>query len=190
MARGDNLQEEFESHRAFLLRYAGLQLRNPALAEDVVQDTLLAALTAGQGFAGRSAVRTWLVGILKHKIVDAVRKQSREVVASPEPGEGDAAEFGALFRADGHWQEPLAEWGEPERTFDRKEFFAVLEACLAKLPKKTGQAFMLREHLGTPTDEICKVLDITPTHCWVMLYRARMALRECLQSNWFTGTRE
>ena len=184
-----DLRGEFEAHRAYLLRYASLQLRNAALAEDAVQDTLLAALTGQQRFAGRSAVRTWLVGILKHKIVDAIRKQSREVPVAGGPGDARHAEFDALFRADGHWQDPQADWGNPEQTLHQKEFFAVLEACLAKLSKQTAQVFMMREHLGTPTDEICKVLEITSTHCWVMLYRARMSLRACLQQKWFTGVR-
>ena len=92
-----------------------------------------------------------------------------------------------MFKADGHWKDMPADWGNPEQSLGRKEFFEVLEACLAKLPKRTGQVFMMREHLGTPTDEICKVLEITPTHCWVLLYRARMSLRECLQQKWFAG---
>ena len=106
-----------------------------------------------------------------------------------DPGGADHGEFDAPFRADGHWQDPQADWGNPEQTLHQKEFFAVLEACLAKLSKQTAQVFMMREHLGTPTDEICKVLEITSTHCWVMLYRARMSLRACLQQKWFTGVR-
>ena len=187
MKNENHFQDELEAHRAYLLRYANLQLRNASVAEDAVQDTLVAALAGQQRFAGRSAVRTWLVGILKHKIVDAVRKQSREVVLACATEDRDTGEFDVLFRADGHWQELPADWGNPEQSFGRKEFFEVLEVCLAKLPKRTGQAFMMREHLGTPTDEICKVLEITPTHCWVLLYRARMSLRECLQQKWFAG---
>jgi RNA polymerase sigma-70 factor (ECF subfamily) len=181
-------QDELEAHRSYLLRYASLQLRNVAVAEDVVQDTLLAAFTGAQRFAGRSAVRTWLVGILKHKIVDAIRKQIREGAFANAPGDG--GEFDTLFKVDGHWQDVPADWGNPEQSFRRKEFFAALEKCLAKLPKRTGQVFMMREHLGTATDEICKVLEITPTHCWVLLYRARMALRACLQQKWFDGARQ
>lgn len=189
MSDENHFQAELASHRTYLLRYANLQLRHAAAAEDAVQDTLVAALNGEQRFAGRSAMRTWLVGILKHKIVDAIRKQSRESARSSDPGDSDRAEFDALFKADGHWQEPAMEWGSPEQNFDRKEFFRVLEECLAKLPRRTGQAFMMREHLGTPTDEICKVLEITPTHCWVLLYRARMSLRTCLQQKWFAGAR-
>lgn len=189
MANENDFQDQIGSHRTYLLRYANLQLRNAATAEDVVQDTLVAALNGAQRFEGRSAMRTWLIGILKHKIVDVIRKQSRETTLSGDPGEGDRAEFDLLFKSDGHWLEAAAEWGSPEQNLDHKEFFRVLEECLAKLPRRTGQVFMMREHLGTPTDEICKVLEITPTHCWVLLYRARMSLRECLQRRWFAGAR-
>jgi RNA polymerase sigma-70 factor (ECF subfamily) len=104
------------------------------------------------------------------------------------PAEPDTAEFDALFVDSGHWAEPPAAWADPDASLQQKRFFAALEACLERLPKKTGQAFMMREHLGLETAEICKELAITPTHCWVLLYRARMALRECLEKDWF-GTK-
>lgn len=189
MKNENHFQQQAEAHRAYLLRYASLQLRNAAVAEDAVQDALLAALTAQQSFGGRSTMRTWLVGILKHKIVDAIRKQSREVSTSGAADDA-AGELDAWFRTDGHWADLPADWGDPEKSLDRKEFFGVLEECLARLPKQTSQAFMMREHLGAPTDEICKVLGITPTHCWVLLYRARMSLRACLQQKWLAGARE
>jgi RNA polymerase sigma-70 factor (ECF subfamily) len=143
---------------------------------------LLAGLEAQEKFAGKSSVKTWLTGILKHKIVDSIRRSSREstVVADPL---AEASEFDALFDATGHWAEAPAAW--PDNSLEQKQFFAVLEDCLARLPAKTAQAFMMREHMGSDTDEICQELAVTPTHCWVLLYRARMALRECLQANWF-----
>jgi RNA polymerase sigma-70 factor (ECF subfamily) len=167
-----------EEERPYLLRYARLQLRDSHAAEDAVQEALVAALAAEASFAGRSNLRTWLTGILKHKIVDAIRRRSRD----PEPMP-DVAELDALFDETGHWDEPPVAW--PENSLEQKQFFAVLEECLARLPAKTAQAFMMREHMGLDTDEICKELAVTPTHCWVLLYRARMALRECLQTNWF-----
>jgi len=167
-----------EGERPYLLRYASLQLRDSHAAEDAVQETLVAALAGEAGFAGRSNLRTWLTGILKHKIVDAIRRRSRD----PEPMP-DVAELDALFDETGHWNEPPAAW--PENSLEQKQFFAVLEKCLAALPAKAAQAFMMREHMGFDTDEICQEIGVTPTHCWVLLYRARMALRECLQMNWF-----
>jgi RNA polymerase sigma-70 factor (ECF subfamily) len=167
-----------EEERPYLLRYASLQLRDRHAAEDCVQETLVAALAGEASFGGRSNLRTWLTGILKHKIVDAIRRKSRDPEPLPE-----TAEFDALFDETGHWGEPPTAW--PESSLEQKQFFAVLEKCLAGLPAKTAQAFMMREHMGFETDEICKELSVTPTHCWVLLYRARMALKECLQTNWF-----
>jgi len=90
----------------------------------------------------------------------------------------------ALFDASGHWREPPQPW--PEQALEGRQFLAALEKCLALLPARTAQVFLMREHLGVETPEICKELGITATHCWVLLYRARMALRECLQQNGFT----
>jgi len=173
---------QVEGERAYLLRYATLQLRDSAAAEDAVQETLLAALAGEAGFAGRSNLRTWLTGILKHKIVDAIRRMSRE---SPLPSED---ELDALFDSTGHWIEAPQAWPDPDASLAQKQFFVVLEECLAKLPAKTSQAFMMREHLGLETTEICKELSITPTHVWVLLHRARLALRMCLETNWFGKT--
>ena len=172
---------ELEALRPYLLRYASLQLRNREAAEDAVQETLVAALAAERGFAGRSNLRTWATGILKHKIVDAIRRSSRE--RPLEHGdEATADDLDALFDATGHWREAPQAW--PEQALEDKQFIAALEKCLAMLPARTGQVFLMREHLGVDTGEICKELGITPTHCWVLLYRARMALRECLEKGW------
>lgn len=175
-----DFRAQVEGERAYLLRYASLQLRDRHAAEDAVQDTLLAALAGEAGFAGRSNLRTWLTGILKHKIIDAIRRLSREV-----PVAADADELDSLFDQRGHWVEMPAAWDNPDASLEQKQFFAALEECLMRLPAKTAQVFMMREHLGFETGDICKELGVTPTHCWVLLYRARMVLRECLQQNWF-----
>jgi RNA polymerase sigma-70 factor, ECF subfamily len=178
----NDFRARVQGERAYLLRYARLQLRDGAAAEDVVQETLLAALAGEAGFAGRSNLRTWLTGILKHKIIDVIRRQAREPVAAP--GDSGTGEFDALFDESGHWREAPSDWGDPDGLLQQKEFMAALEACLEGLPAKTAQAFLLREHMGYETPEICKELAVTPTHCWVLLYRARMALRECLEKTW------
>lgn len=179
-----DFRNQIEALRPYLLRFASLQLRDAAAAEDAVQETLLAALAGESRFAGRANLRTWLTGILKHKIVDAIRRQAREP-RLPDEAADDAEEFDALFRRNGHWAERPAGWADPDGALEQAQFFRALELCLERLPARTGRAFMMREHLGLETPEICKELEITPTHCWVMLYRARMTLRECLQQTWF-----
>jgi RNA polymerase sigma-70 factor, ECF subfamily len=171
--------------RPTLLRFAKLQLRNEAAAEDAVQETLLAAVTSGEGFAGRAALRTWLMAILRNKIVDHIRRHAREPSIQAISDEGEDTDFDALFAADGHWAEAPADWGDPQKSLENKRFHDVFEACMALLPEKIARVFMMREFLGLETDEICKELSISTSNCWVVLYRARMRLRECLQINWF-----
>ena len=176
------LRTEIEALRPYLLRYASLELRNREQAEDAVQETLLAALAAEASFAGRSNLRTWLTGILKHKIVDTIRRSSRERTLESAEGDAGIEDLEERFDETGHWREPPQAW--PEQALEDKQFLRALEKCLAMLPARTGQVFLMREHLGFETADICKELAITPTHCWVLLYRARMALRECLEKGW------
>jgi RNA polymerase sigma-70 factor (ECF subfamily) len=179
---------ELDSHRRYLLRVARLQLRDADLAEDVVQDTMLAALKAREGFTGASTVKTWITGILKHKIVDAIRARQRAPVALTElDEETDIDEFDGLFKANGAWADKPAEWGDPEAALSRQQFFDVLEMCLENLPPKTARVFVMREVMELATEEVCKELSITPNNLWVILYRARMALRLCLEKSWFKG---
>jgi RNA polymerase sigma-70 factor (ECF subfamily) len=183
---GPSFTAEIERQRGYLLRVAVLQLRDRDLAEDVVQDTLLAALTGQAGFTGKSTVKTWLTGILKHKIVDAIRRKQRDpVLEASLPEEMDLEEFDGFFRENGSWQEKPADWGDPESSLGRKEFFDVMQFCLDKLPANTGRVFMMREVMDLDTDEIWKELRITANNLWVILYRARMALRQCLEQHWF-----
>ena len=180
--------KELERQRSYLMRVARLQLRDTALAEDVVQDTLTAALTAKAGFTGKSSVKTWLTGILKHKIVDAIRRKQREpVAASTLDDEADLEDFEGLFKDNGGWQSPPSDWGDPEQSLNRQQFFDIMQFCLEKLPANTARVFMMREVMELTSEEICKELTITSNNLWVILYRARMSLRECLQTNWFSG---
>jgi RNA polymerase sigma-70 factor (ECF subfamily) len=174
---------QVEALRPQLMRFARTQLRNDAWAEDAVSETLLAALEKPQSFAGGSQLKTWLVGILKHKVIDQLRKQSREVTLASEDDGQELDEL--LFAADGHWREAPKEWGDPEHALRERQFFDVLEACVQHLPGAQGRVFMMREWLELETDEICKELSITSTNLWVMLHRARLRLRDCLQQSWF-----
>jgi RNA polymerase sigma-70 factor, ECF subfamily len=175
---------ELERHRPYLLRFALLQLRDRTAAEDAVQDALLAAIQGASRFAGQSSVRTWLVGILKHKIIDSIRKTAREQTLERSDGDG-AEDLDAFFSDDGHFAEAPEQWASPERSLEERRFFEALERCLRALPKNTASAFTMRELMGLETEEICKELGISTSNCWVMLYRARMSLRACLERTWF-----
>ena len=176
---------DLEKHRPVLLKFAMLQLRNQAQAEDAVQETLIAAIQGAKNFAGRSSVRTWLVGILKHKIVDLIRRSSREQPLDLPGAETSLEDFDVLYQEDGHYVSMPAEWGDPEAALSKRKFFETLERCLEGLPKNTARVFMMREVMGFETGEICKELAITASNCWVLLYRARMGLRICLEQRWF-----
>lgn len=179
------LHRDLEALRPALVRFAVLQLRNETLAEDVVQDALIAVLEKPDRFARQSSLRTYVTGILKHKIVDVMRASKREFQIETGEDESDADVIDALFKPDGHTIDVPRQWGDPDATLEQKDFFRVLEICLEKLPAKTARIFMMREWLELETDEICKELHITTSNAWVMLYRARMQLRECLDLNWF-----
>lgn len=170
-----------------LFRYAMLRVRDRARAEDLVQETFLAALKQRDSFSGRSSEATWLVAILKHKIVDHFRRQSRE---APLPA-GDVARSAEddPFDVNGHWTDGPAGWGaNPADLLRQKDFLEQLAKCLAGLTPVQADAFTLREIEGETTGEICKVLNVTETNLWVILHRARMRLRRCLESRWFGGS--
>jgi RNA polymerase sigma-70 factor (ECF subfamily) len=179
------LHAQLEAMRPQLVRFAQLQLRNEALAEDAVQDALMAVLEKPDSFRGQSSLRTWVTGILKFKIIDSLRLASRERQADTLDDESDDDALDALFAADGHTREMPRQWGDPDATLEQKDFFRVLEVCLDKLPAQAARIFMMREWLEFDTDEICKELAISSSNAWVILYRARLRLRECLDLNWF-----
>ncbi|MFY9512830.1 MAG: sigma-70 family RNA polymerase sigma factor [Rubrivivax sp.] len=185
MSGNHSFSSQVQALRPQLLRFARAQLRNDAWAEDAVSDTLLAALEKPQAFAGASQLKTWLVGILKHKLIDQLRRHSREASLTSDDDNADLDEL--LFAADGHWREAPKDWGDPEHAFREREFFQMLETCVQHLPGVQGRVFMMREWLELETDEICKELAITPTNLWVLLHRARLRLRDCLQRAWFDG---
>ena len=179
---------QLEILRPQLVRFATLQLRNDALAEDAVSETILAVLEHPDRFEQQSSFKTYVIGILKHKLLDQLRRGKREVQLlsiDDDDDRSDAEMIDALFTSTGHAVETAPSWGHPDQTLERKEFFDILQLCIDKLPAKTGRIFMMREWLELDTDAICKELDITAANAWVLLYRARARLRECLQLNWF-----
>ena len=182
--------DQLAQHRDYLVRFARVHLRDPARAEDVVQETLLAAMENRAGFSGKAQLRTWLTGILKHKIIDVFRRQKRD---APDAGaddlgpEADEAFADLYFDAghEDHWRSAPPAWGDPERSLEQKRFWEVFDACSKQMPAQTARVFLMRELMGLETEEICKELGITPNNCWVLLYRARMNLRQCLEARWF-----
>lgn len=177
--------QQLEAMRPALLRFALLQLRNDALAEDAVQETLLAVLEKPESFAGLSTLRTYVTGILKFKIIDCLRASSKEKQLEVEEDESESDLIDHLFKADGHTINPPQSWGSPDASLEQKDFFRVLETCLENLPAKTARVFMMREWLELESEEICKELGLSSSNLWVLLYRARLRLRECLDLNWF-----
>jgi RNA polymerase sigma-70 factor (TIGR02943 family) len=180
-------KEQLVEHRAYLIRFARLQLRNEAWAEDAVSETLLAALSRPQMFGNRSQLKTWLVGILKHKVIDSIRTNAR-LASMPDTGEDEADELDRIsFQADGHFAETPNDWGNPHQSLQQNQFFQILDACLERLPASLGRLFLMREWLELSSQEVCKELAITPTNLYVQLHRARLRLQECLNVHWFGG---
>lgn len=176
--------EFLTSLRRDMLRFADMQLRNREQAEDAVQEALAGALSGREKFASRASLRTWVLSILKNKIIDVLRGRVREnVTVNPENDEN----LKCYFNDREHWAEDTrpSEWETPQQAMENKQFWEVFEACLYRLPEASGRIFTMREVLGFDTDEICQTLGITTNNCWVQLHRARLALRACLGANWF-----
>jgi RNA polymerase sigma-70 factor (ECF subfamily) len=167
----------------YLFAFALSRVRDAVRAEDLVQETFFAALKAS--FAGASPERSWLTGILKHKIMDYYRTAGRERTFTDL--EFPRNESQEAFAPDGHWaggHEP-SEWPNPAAEIERAEFRQAFLRCAEKLPKAVAQVFIMREVDDVESREICEILKISPNNLWVMLHRARMGLRRCLEVNWF-----
>jgi RNA polymerase sigma-70 factor (ECF subfamily) len=180
--------EDLPGFRPALLRYASLQVREPAVAEDLVQNTLVAALQALDSFRGDASPATWLIGILKRQIIDHYRRTSREaplpVSGAGDDAEGDADLLDRLFASDGHWATAPVAWSDPEGSLRQEDFLAVLEACLKGLAGQAGRVFALREILELEPEEICKDLGLSRSNYWVLMHRARLRLRQCVERGW------
>ena len=179
--------------RRDMLRFARMQLRDSGAAEDMVQEALMAAMTSAKGFAGRSAFKTWMFAILRNKIVDHIRASSRELNGADLAGrvsdDDGLADFDVLFSRRGLWNpddRPVT-WANPEAAFEQDAFWAVFDICMNNLPEHIARVYTMRELLELETAEICAELDITSNNCFVILHRARLGLRECLENRWFQG---
>lgn len=174
------LANDLAALRPTLVRLAYQRLRNEAWAEDAVSEAMLAALENPGSFAGRAKLRTWLVGILKHKLVDQVRRGTRE--GQFAWGEDEASWDDAYSEASFSHIEGRADWGDPLECLSRQQLMAQLDECLGDLPPQQARAFVLRYGIGEETDEICQQLSVTSGNLCVMLHRARLKLSSTMQS--------
>jgi len=175
-----------EDLRRRMLRFATLQLSDPHLAEDAVQEAFIGALRGSGSFAGRAAYRSWVFGILRHKIADQLRAKTRYAAAPVENPEPDTMPEG-IFEPDGHWTEGAApaDWGDPHASLQDDQFWRVFEACLDHLPGQQARLFMMREFVELESPEICRAVGISTSNLNVSLHRARLRLRGCLEQHWF-----
>jgi len=183
------LHSSFATLRPRLLRFAKLQLRDDAAADDAVQEALLAATEKAAQFQGEAAAATWIFAILKNKIIDEFRRRRRDpLAAAVDPDEQELAleeSIAEQFDQRNHWAEAPAVWSDPAASLEQKRFWEVFELCIDALPIMPGRVFGMRELMGMETEEICKELGISSSNCWVLLHRARMGLRDCLSRRWF-----
>ncbi len=173
-----------DRHGDALFRYALARVGDRTVAEDLVQDALLAGLRNARDFRGESAERTWLTGILRHKVMDHFRRLARDRriwVESDDTRSGHDD-----FDAQGRWLNSIGDWEEPEQALERAEFWSVFEHCIGNLPEKLRTPFALRELDGVDSDTLASTLSVSRNNLWVMLSRARRHLRQCLERHWFS----
>ena len=187
MSQENDFAAELAPMRRDMLRFARLQLRDDAAAEDAVQEAMIAAVEKRASFGGRASLRTWVFAILRNKIIDMLRARNSGIQFVEHDPSTDAH-----FDADDHWTEEAwpAAWGDPQQSLEAQQFWSVFEACLERLQEASARAFMLREMMGFETPEICSTLNISASNCGVLLHRARIALRACLEHQWFLNPAE
>ncbi len=173
-----------DRHGDVLFRYALRRVGDREVAEELVQECFLAALSARSRFDGGSSEQSWLVGILKHKIIDHFRRQSRNQESEDSAGPDRIEQL--VFTGKGFWKVRFSRWaGDPRALAESAEFWEVLRRCLDQLPQRLAAAFTLREIEQCTSEEVCQVLGLTETNLWARLHRARLGLRLCLDRHWF-----
>ena len=178
-----NPEEWVEQYGDYLYRFALLRLKDPASAEDAVQETFLAAIQGLDRFDGRMDIKFWLKGILRHKIVDHIRRTVREQ-PTEEVNDPELLDSMLFKLSDIPTMHPEPWRFDPHRAFESNEFWAIFQDCMAGLNGKLQQAFTLKMLEGLSTEEVCKVLDVEPNNLWVIMHRARGQLKSCLEKNW------
>lgn len=174
--------------RIDMLRFARLQLGHDDEAEDAVQEALAGALKNAANFRGEAALKTWIIAILKNKVADVLRQRQRRPTPTSQMQTADQeGALPAVFDRKGMWSDAArpARWEDPEADLHSSQFLAVFDACLNRLPPQQGRVFMMREVVELETQEICTELGLSISNVHVILHRARLALRACLQLHWF-----
>lgn len=174
--------------RQRLLRHARMMVFEPALAEDLVQESLMAVLEQPNAHRGEASLLTWAVAILKNKIADWYRSphQRRRAWVDTDEIETESDPTDGLYDAQGSYKEAVPSWQQPEKQETQRQMMTVMEACLKRLPSQTGRVFMMREWLGFETSEICERLSLSAENCRMILHRARMGLRQCMTAQGHT----
>jgi RNA polymerase sigma-70 factor (ECF subfamily) len=166
-----------------LYQHALARVRSSAIAEELVQETLIAGLQAFASFKQQASVKTWLLSIMQNKVIDYLRQQKIELESLTDDDEPLSAE---LFDKHGHWQSNVQHWQTPETLLQNEQFWAIYQQCLNRLPENMATLFLLRAVDELPAELCCQLLNIaTPNQLYVSLARTRLKLRECLNTYWF-----
>jgi len=174
-----------EKYGDMMYRFALVRVKNQDVAEEVVQSALVGALQSQKSFQGRSSEKSWLFGILKHKIMDHFRAAKKYQTYDLSSDDG-ADPYERAFDKSRHWHMPVQNWNlDPEKAAQNRQLVAALSLCLDKLSDKYRRIFVMREVDGVGSEEICNEFNIQPTNLWVMLHRARNQLKICLETQWF-----
>ncbi len=178
-----NPSDWVDEYGDYLYSFAFYRLQNEGLAQDLVQDTFMGALKTKDNFKGTSSEKTWLTGIIKHKIIDAIRKKYKETAIEDRVLDFRAQED--AFNDKGMWKTGPKKWASnPEELLNQKDFLTVVNLCFEQLPERPGRALSMKELDGETTKTICKVLNVTSTNAWVILHRARALMRKCIETKW------
>jgi RNA polymerase sigma-70 factor (ECF subfamily) len=172
-----------DSYADYLFNFAVGRVSDAEVAKDLVSETFLAGLKSAKNYKGDAAERTWLIAILKRKVIDHYRK------INSKKGKAEVRmSYGSSSDSDGDWmEEQVADpFSKTENsTMENEELGLAIQECIAKLPKKQAQVFTMKTIQGISTEDICNELGINPSNLWVMIHRARTALMGCLNQNWF-----
>jgi len=170
----------------YLFRYANSRLRDANAAEEVVQETFLNGVKYQGQYSGKGAEQAWLLGILKRKIIDYVRKRNKQNQATPYEDDHDPTN--QLFDEKGNWKLAAIPWSKrPDENMESAELWRVVRDCMAHLPSNQADVFMLSVMEDMDSEEICQELSITPSNLWVRMHRARLGLAKCVGAKWFNS---